>query len=297
MPHVLTLVAPAGALAPSHLAAVRDALSGLGAECGAPDWLAEAEAVDLPFTDLSAEQAMAAARAALGPARVDALAQPAEGRRKRLLLADMDSTVVVGETLDELAARAGLKERVAAITARAMNGELDFRAALRERVAMLAGLPDSALEETWQETALMPGARALVGTMRAHGAHCALVSGGFTFFTGRVAARVGFHEHHGNTLLAESGQLTGAVAEPILDRDAKLDTLKRLAAQHGLSLAEACTVGDGANDLPMLLAAGLGVAFHAKPSVQEAARFRVTHGDLTALLFAQGFRRAEFVEG
>ncbi|MCW8087465.1 phosphoserine phosphatase SerB [Sabulicella glaciei] len=297
MPHVLTLIAPAGALVPAHLAAARGALSALGAVLETPEWLAEGEAADLPFEDLSPDQAVAAARVALNGALVDLLAQPAEGRRKKLLLADMDSTVVTSETLDELAAAAGLKERVSAITARAMNGELDFKAALRERVAMLEGLPQSALEETWQATEAMPGAATLVATMRAHGAHTALVSGGFTFFTGRVAERMGFHEHHSNTLLLEGGQLTGRVAEPILDKDAKLAALKRLAAARGLSLAESCAVGDGANDLPMIQAAGLGVAFRAKPAVQAAARHIVTHGDLSALLFAQGYRREEFSKG
>ncbi len=297
MPHVLTLIAPAGALAAAHLHAARAALTALGARCDAPAWLAEGEAADLPFQDLSAEQAVAAARAALPGAPLDLLAQPVAGRRKALLVADMDSTIVTTETLDEMAAAAGLKAVIAAITARAMNGELDFKAALRERVAMLAGLPEAALEDTWRDTALMPGAEALVATMRAHGAHCALVSGGFTFFTGRVAARVGFHEHHSNTLLLEAGKLTGAVAEPIMDKDSKLATLKRLAAERGLPLAACCAVGDGANDLPMIQAAGLGVAFRAKPAVRAAARHVVTVGDLSALLFAQGYKREEFSGG
>lgn len=298
MTHVLTLVAPPGGLAAADLARARDALHALHADTGAPDWLAPEEAADLPFDGLAPEQAIAAARAALGPAlAADLIAQPAgPERRKRLLLADMDSTIVTTETLDELAAFAGLKERIAAITARAMNGELDFKAALRERVGMLAGLPVEALERTWAETVLMPGAEALVRTMRASGAHCALVSGGFTFFTGRVADRVGFHAHYSNTLLIEDGRLTGKVAEPILDKDAKLATLKRLAAELGLPLSAAVTVGDGANDLPMLQSAGLGVAFRAKPVVAAAARAKVDHGDLRALLFAQGYRAAEILD-
>ena len=295
MPHILTLVAPAGLLSPHWLAPVRAALTALGADCGSPDWLAEAEAVDLPFTHLAPEVATAAARAALGGATVDAIAQPIAGRRKRLLLADMDSTIVTTETLDELAAEAGLKDQIAAITARAMNGELDFAAALRARVAMLKGLPEAALGRTWATTELMPGAATLVATMRAAGAHTALVSGGFSYFTGRVAALTGFHEHHSNTLGLADGALDGSVAEPILDRDAKLATLKRLASALGLGLSEALSVGDGANDLPMLLAAGLGIAFRAKPVVRAQARAQVVHGDLTALLFAQGFRRDEFL--
>jgi phosphoserine phosphatase len=293
MPHVLTLVAAPGALAPRHLAAARAALEGLGAELGPADWLAEGEAADLPFGGLAAEQAMAAARAAMPGEPLDLLAQPAAGRRKRLLLADMDSTIVTTETLDELAAFAGLKDRIAAITARAMNGELDFREALRERVAMLAGLPAAALEETWRTTELMPGARELVATMRANGAHCALVSGGFDVFTGRLAELVGFHEHHSNRLEMRGDALAGTVAEPILDKHAKLATLKELAARHGLALAETSAVGDGANDLPMLRAAGLGVAFRAKPAVLAEARFSVRHGDLRALLFAQGYKASE----
>jgi phosphoserine phosphatase len=295
MSHVLTLIAPAGMLSPALVARARQALGDLGATAGTPDWLAKEQAADLPFEALAPEQAVAAARAALAGAAVDLIAVPAEGRRKRLLLADMDSTIVTTETLDEIAAFAGLKEKIAAITARAMNGELDFRAALRERVGMLAGLPVSALEATWAETQLMPGATALVRTMRAQGAHCALVSGGFTFFTSRVADRVGFHAHHSNSLEIADGKLTGKVAEPILDKDAKLAALKRLATEQGLPLSATLTVGDGANDLPMLQAAGLGVAYHAKPVVAAAARARVEHTDLTALLFAQGYRDSEIL--
>jgi phosphoserine phosphatase len=296
MQQVLTLVAPPDApLSPAETAAARDALEALGAPTLAADWLAPGLAADIPFDDLDPEQAGAAARGVLSGPR-DVIAQHAAGRRKRLLVADMDSTIVTSETLDELAAFAGLKEKIAAITARAMNGELDFAAALRERVAMLKGLSADALERTWAATQLTPGAQTLVATMRAHGAFCALVSGGFTFFTGRVRALVGFDLDQANVLQLAEGKLAGTVAEPILDRQAKLATLRRLAAERGLSLAEACTVGDGANDLPMLQAAGLGVAFRAKPSVAAAARVRVDHGDLTALLFAQGFRAAEFAD-
>ena len=297
MPHILTLVAPAGALTTAMPSAIRPALQALGADCGAPDWLAEGEAVDLPFTQLAPEAAVAAARAALDAAPVDVIAQPAAGRRKSLLVADMDSTIVTTETLDEMAAEAGLKDEIAAITARAMNGELDFAAALRARVGMLKGLPQAALERTWETTLLTPGARELLATMRAAGAYTALVSGGFTFFTGRVTALLGFHEHQANTLGLAGGVLDGTVQEPILDRDAKVTALKRLATERGIPLAATLAVGDGANDLPMLLAAGLGVAFRAKPMVRAQARAQVTHGDLTALLFAQGFRRHEFVNG
>ncbi len=290
MPHVLTLIAPKGALSRHSVSTVRSALQELGAAAGGPDWLSPDEAADIPFVGLAPEQADAAARRALKGEAVDAIAQAADGRRKQQLLADMDSTIVTTETLDELAAFAGLKDHVAAITRRAMNGELDFRQALSERVALLAGLPVSALERTWEATTMMPGAAELVATMAAHGAHCVLVSGGFGFFTERVAARLGFHAHQANTLLVEDGRLTGRVAEPILDRDAKLAALKRNAAERGLPLSATLAVGDGANDLDMVQAAGLGVAFRAKPIVAAAARARVEHTDLRALLFAQGFR-------
>jgi phosphoserine phosphatase len=293
MSHVLTLIAPPGRLPPGILARAREALSALGADPGKPDWLAEAEAVDLPFAGLNPEQAVAALHAALPAEPVDAIAQPAEGRRKSLLIADMDSTIVTSETLDELAAYAGLKEQVAEITRRSMNGELDFSAALRERVAMLKGLSLDALEATWKQTELMPGARALVRTMSANGAHCALASGGFTFFTGRVAELCGFQSHHSNTLLDDGKVLAGTVAEPIFDREAKLATLTRLAAEKGLPLSATMAVGDGANDLAMIGAAGLGIAYRAKPIVAGAARARVDHADLRALLYAQGYRASE----
>lgn len=297
MTHVLTFIAAPGAISNAQLLAAKGALTALGADCDAPDWLAAQEAVDLPFAALAPEQAVAAAKSALGQAPIDLIAQPAEGRKKKLLLADMDSTIVTSETLDEIAAFAGLKDQIAEITARSMNGELDFRQALIQRVGMLKGLDASALDETWKTTELTAGATTLIATMRANGAHTALVSGGFTFFTSKVAEVCGFHEHHANTLLLADGKLLGTVGEPILDRDAKLATLKRLAAQLGLSLAETAAVGDGANDLAMIQAAGLGFAFHAKPSVAAAARHRIEHTDLRALLYAQGYRAAEFVAG
>jgi phosphoserine phosphatase len=296
MSHVLTLIAPPGTLSARSVSRTRAALQGIGATVGTPDWLAADEAADLPFDGLALEQADAAARGALGGEAVDLIAQAAAGRRKRLLLADMDSTIVTTETLDELAAYAGLKDSIASITQRAMNGELNFVQALAERVGMLAGLPVSALERTWEATEMTPGAAELVATMRADGAHCALVSGGFTFFTARVAERLGFHAHHSNTLLTHDGKLTGRVAEPILDRHAKLATLKRMAAELGLPLAATLAVGDGANDLDMIVAAGLGVAFKAKPVVAAAARAKVDHSSLRAVLFAQGFRAEDVLK-
>jgi phosphoserine phosphatase len=218
------------------------------------------------------------------------------GRRKAVLVADMDSTIVTSETLDELAAEAGGGERVAAITARSMAGELDFADALRERVALLEGLDVAALERTWRRTAIMPGARELVATMRAHGAVTALVSGGFTWFTSRVAAEVGFDTHRANELLDDGTRLIGRVAEPVLDRDAKRTALHELAATRGVKLSATLAVGDGANDLAMIADAGLGVAYHAKPILAEAAPVRIEHGDLRALLFAQGYPAASFRE-
>jgi phosphoserine phosphatase len=289
MTFYLTLIAQRSqtTLTPATIAVVRDAVGGGAAEILAPG----GEAVDIPCPS---RPDMTLVRAALGAAPIDAIATPAVGRRKKLLIADMDSTIVTSETLDELAAYAGLKEQVAAITRRSMNGELDFAAALRERVAMLKGLKLAALEATWQATRLTPGAVELVATMRRHGAVTALVSGGFTWFTQRVAAQLGFDLHRANTLIDDGAALTGQVGEPILDRHAKLAELRRLSALHGIDPAATLAVGDGANDLDMLAAAGLGVAFHAKPIVARAARASVEHADLRALLFAQGYRAAAF---
>lgn len=232
--------------------------------------------------------------AALEGAPVDSLCVKTRGRRKAVLVADMDSTIVTSETLDELAGEAGIKNRIAAITARSMNGEIDFATGLRERVAMLKGLDLAALERTWRGTAIMPGARELVATMRAHGAMTALVSGGFSYFTARVAAELGFDVHRANTLLDDGLRLTGAVAEPVLDRDAKLAVLHELAQKRGVKLAATMAVGDGANDLRMLAEAGFGVAYHAKPVVAAAAKLQVRHADLRALLFVQGYRHEVF---
>jgi len=258
-------------------------------------WLAPGHAVDLTVADLHRTEIMEIARCHLAAERVDFLVQSPTGRRKKLLIADMDSTMVVGETLDELAAHAGLQERVAAITARSMNGEIDFKAALRERVGLLAGLEEQALVATDAKITLMPGARTLVATMRAHGAYTVLVSGGFDYFTSRIRLRCGFDEDRANRLEIEGGRLTGRVIEPILDRDAKLAYLQSFAAERGLSADETMAVGDGANDLAMIREAGLGVAFHAKPVVADEAEFRVDHNDLTALLFAQGYSQEMFV--
>ena len=290
MPTILTLIAARAAttLRPATIARVRDAVQG-----GAPVTLSPGEAVDIPCPT---RPDPALVRAALEGEAVDALAVPNRGRRKALLVADMDSTIVTSETLDELAAHAGLKDQIAAITQRSMNGEIDFADALRERVALLRGLDLSALEATWAATRLTPGAMTLVATMRAHNALTALVSGGFTVFTGRVATLCGFDVHRANELLDDGMALTGAVAEPILDRDAKLAALEELAATRGVKLGATLAVGDGANDMAMIMAAGMGVAFHAKPVVAQVARYRVDHGDLRALLFAQGYTADQFVD-
>jgi phosphoserine phosphatase len=252
-------------------------------------------AVDLFFEAEEPAAAKARLSEALAAETIDALVQPAAGRRKRLLLADMDSTLIEQECVDELAARAGIGAKVAAITERAMRGEIAFEPALRERVGLLAGLEAAIIEELLEtRITLTPGARILVQTMRKAGAYTALVSGGFEQFTGVVAARLGLDAHRANRLIVEDGALTGKVAEPILGRDAKLATLRDLAARRGLALAETLAVGDGANDLAMLDAAGLGVAYRAKPAVAAAAHARIDHADLTALLYAQGFRREDF---
>ena len=228
--------------------------------------------------------------------QIDLCVQPAQGQRKVMLLADMDSTMIGQECIDELADMAGVGAHVAGITARAMNGELDFEAALRERVGLLKGLAESVIGRVLAERiTYTPGGRELIATMQAHGGHAALVSGGFTAFTSAVAAHLGFDEHRANTLLAEGGVLTGQVAEPILGRQAKIDALDQITARLGITPAQVIAVGDGANDLGMLGRAGAGVALHAKPSVAAQCDLRVNHGDLTALLYLQGYARSEFV--
>jgi len=297
MSHVLTLAASAALLPDLARAAERIARE-LGTAPGPLDWLDPGRACDLP---LAGEASGALAEGALERALrevfagspVDLAVQPAAGRRKKLLLADMESTVIANEMLEELAEFVGLRERVERITTRAMNGELDFRASLIERVALLRGLPEQVLHDCLELIRFDPGAPALVSTLKAHGVPCALVSGGFTFFAEWVAARVGFEFCCANQLQIEDGRLAGTVAEPILDKGAKLRQLEQLTLERGLLPADAATVGDGANDLPMLLAAGLGVAYHGKPAVAAAARFRVDHGDLTTLLHFQGYRRSE----
>jgi phosphoserine phosphatase len=293
--HVATLIAsPRGpAITAAALRAARDAL----ATRAEPLWLREGFAVDLSFAPAAAPltEIEARLRAALGGAPIDVVVQPAAHRRKRLLLADMDSTMIEQECIDELADYVGLKTEVAALTERAMRGEVAFEPALRQRVALLKDLPVGVVGEIIaQRIGVMPGARALVATMRAHGAYTCLVSGGFTLFTEPLAARIGFDEHRSNRLVVDSGKLVGRVEEPILGKDAKLAALVELRERLGLCRAETLAIGDGANDLPMLQEAGLGVAYRAKPAVAAAAHARIEHGDLTALLYLQGYRAEEF---
>ncbi|PVB61656.1 phosphoserine phosphatase SerB [Labrenzia sp. 011] len=252
-------------------------------------------AADIRFEGPDASSADAMLREVVGRSPVDIFVQPREGRRKRLLIADMDSTMIRQECIDELAAELGLKDRISEITERAMRGEIDFEPALRERVALLEGLSVSAIDTVLtNRIQLMPGGRTLVQTMKSNGAYCALVSGGFTHFTKTVCAMIGFDEHQANTLLTEDGQLTGRVAEPILGRDAKRARLEFLAADKGLAFSDTLAVGDGANDLAMIDLAGAGVAYRAKPAVAAAADFRIDHGDLTALLYLQGYAESDF---
>ncbi|WP_425531977.1 phosphoserine phosphatase SerB [Ancylobacter koreensis] len=260
---------------------------------GAARTLAPGIAAEIPF---SGDGDIAAVRAALGDAPVDVALLPAQGRRRKLFLADMDSTMIGQECIDELADYAGMKAHVAAITERAMRGEIAFEPALRERVALLKGLPLAVVDEVIAERIrLTPGGTELVRTMRANGAHTLLVSGGFTLFTERVAALIGFDAHRANVLVADGESFAGLVEEPILGREAKLASLVELRTELGLGHADTLAVGDGANDLAMIGEAGLGVAYHAKPAVAAAAQVRIDHGDLTALLYLQGYAADEFV--
>src|SRR3954452_9896001 len=265
---------------------------------GPAHWLFDEVAVDIPFAaggDLRALEHRL--RDARGDLPIDIVVQPQAFRRKKLFLADMDSTMIGQECIDELADFVGLKAHVAAITERAMRGEIEFEPALRERVALLKGLPVGVVDEVLaKRITFTPGGREVVATMRAHGAYTCLISGGFTLFTDAVATAIGFQENRGNRLLVKDGKLTGEVAEPILGRAAKLATLNELREAFDLDDLDTLVVGDGANDLGMIQNGGLGVAYHSKPAVAAAAHARIDFGDLTALLYAQGYRREEFVE-
>lgn len=295
---VMTIVAPKGGLQDSLVAETAERLRRAGGGTVVPDMLDAHTAADLTLPDTPAHpDVLATLRDQFQNLNgVDVFIQPAgDSRRKKLLVADMDATIVVGETLDEIAGHLGLADRIAPITARAMRGELDFAEALRERVALLRGAALETLELVRDKMMMMPGAEVLVRTMTAQGARCVLASGGFDMFTGAVAARLGFHAHFGNRLVIDPGmKATGEVLMPIVDKHRKRDILHDEAARLGISPLDAMAVGDGANDIPMLQAAGAGVAYHAKPVVEAATPYRVRHGDLTALLYMQGYRGRVF---
>ena len=299
----MTLVAMliANPAAPVLDAAAIERVRGLLPAAQAPIWLDPGVAADIPFDAPTKDKDDIRAisdrlRAARGDLPIDIVVQPQAFRRKKLFLADMDSTMIGQECIDELADFAGLKAHVAGITERAMRGEIEFEPALRERVALLKGMPVSVVDEVLAKRITpTPGGRELVMTMRAHGAYTCLISGGFTLFTNAVAAMIGFQENRANELLVADGKLTGEVREPILGRAAKLATLIELRESFDLDNLDTLVVGDGANDLGMIQDAGLGVAYRAKPAVAAAAAARIDHGDLTALLYAQGYRRDEFV--
>jgi phosphoserine phosphatase len=300
MSSILTLIAAAGKaqLTDDILGAVQAAMERAGAAIDLPITLAPDEAVDLPFAGIPPAEATATVREALAGEAVDAVAQAAAGRRKALLVADMDSTIIDGETIDAMAVLTGRGAKVSAITAAAMRGEVDFADSLRQRVALFADCGESLLERVRdEEIRLNPGARTLLATMRAHGAYAVLVSGGFTLFTEHVAALAGFDAHQGNQVEIVDGRLTGKVIEPIINRDGKRQALRAIEAERGIANEAVLGVGDGANDLDMLAAAGLGVAYHAKPAVAEAASARIDHADLTALLYLQGYRADEIIAG
>ena len=283
-----TFIAKAGDLDPALVTSVRDAWGGGEAIWLAPDEAAEFALGAVPDNRWSVW-------ADLQDLSVDLIVQPTKGRRKKMLLADMDSTMIQQECIDELAEEAGVGERVAAITAAAMNGELDFDGALRERVGLLKGLPERVIGDVLEKRiTLMSGGSVLLATMKAHGAYAALVSGGFTAFTSAIAEKLGFDENRANTLISEGGVLTGDVGMPILGKKAKVDALEEITARLGISERDVLAVGDGANDLGMLTRAGTGVALHAKPSVAAECDVRVNFGDLTALLYLQGYARDDF---
>ena len=282
MDSVLVLIAAPGS------GAISDAMASY---LNQASWLAPNEALECPATERDK-----VIRICDG-LPIDINPVPTRNRRKSVLLADMDSTMIQQECIDELGVVAGVGDHIKQVTAKAMRGELDFEGALKERVALLRGLPEQAIQDVIEKRiTLMPGGKTLLATMKAHSAYTALVSGGFTAFTAHVAHVLGFDENRANTLIVKDGKLTGEVALPILGKDAKVESLHRICAARGIAADDVLAVGDGANDIPMLQAAGMGVALHAKPKVQEQARFVINHGDLTALLYLQGYSKSEFVK-
>ena len=293
MKFVLSLISsPETPLLDEELVSVVLAKAGLN---GLTKWLAVGEACELEFEAEDGSAVQTLARHAVHDLPVDANVLASDNRRKQILIADMDSTIIHQECIDELGIAAGAGERIMDVTRRAMLGELDFVEALEERVAFMAGLPETAIADVIADRiTFVGGGRALVETMKSNGAFCALISGGFTQFTSHVANKCGFHMHQANRLIIEGGMLTGQVAKPALGGAAKIDALNALVIEHGVATADVVSVGDGANDIGMIQLAGLGVAMHAKPAVRAAANTVIDHGDLTALLYLQGYRKSEF---
>jgi phosphoserine phosphatase len=283
-------------LTSDHVDEACDALRSAGGAVGSPDWLAPERACQIDFGEVDWGAATSKIRTSLAGRPIDVAAVPAANRRKQLFISDMDATIVDCETLDDLAEFADVREAVAAITRQSMNGEVDFVDALVRRVAMLEGLPAAMLETAFERVRLMPGARTLIHTLRAWGVHTVLVSGGFTYFTTRVARLVGFEEHEANVLEIENGRLTGRIVPPIINRDGKRNALIRISTHRGIAIEDTLAVGDGANDLGMIEQAGLGVAYQGKKIVAERAPVRIDHTDLTSLLFLQGYRLEQFVD-
>lgn len=287
MPQVITLIGYK--TRPLDEGDVAELCLSLDTDVKRQQWLAPHEACDI-FPDALSAETTAHIHTWAAEQKIDVIIQDTEGRRKKALCADMESTIIHEEMLEELAARVGLREKVEIITRRAMNGELDFKAALKERLALLKGLSAEVIDELIKTMTIMDGARELVATMRGHGARCVIVSGGFKAFTGAVAQQLGFDEEHGNILDIKDGALTGEMVEPVLDKTSKLSILQKTAASLGCTTKDMCAVGDGANDIPMLLEAGLGIAYHAKPAVQMEARYNLRYANLRGLLWAQGYK-------
>ena len=295
MDKVLTLINEKTTLEESYVIEVMTAMAGMGATVNTPEWLHYNTAADLKFCGIGCNDARDIAyEVSCSKKNLDAIAQQTEGRRKKLLIADMESTIIENEMLDELAKDAGIHSQIADITKRAMNGEIDFETAIEERVKLLNGLNASALHNTAKRIRITEGAEQLITTMRSEGAYCALVSGGFSFYTSRIRLRLGFDFDQANELEIVDEVLTGHIIKPILGRSAKEDRLRALCKQQNIPLSATIAVGDGANDLSMLAIAGLGVAFHAKPIVAERTAARVNHNSLTALLYLQGYKIEDF---
>jgi len=296
MTFILTLVASQAPLTAAHIAQVTQYIESnkIGLR-GVPDWRARAKAVDLTILSNPSHENIEALWKILEKDRIDLFVTDTQKRRKKLLLADMDSTIITDETLDEIAIQIGIGDKVTAITERAMRGELDFSAALRARVQMLSGHDAALLHNIAKEITLSPGASSMISAMRKNGTTCVLVSGGFTFFTEKIAQKTGFHHHHGNILEITDSKITGAVADPILDKDTKLALLQKYTQQLNIDLKETMAIGDGANDLPMLQAAGLGIGYHPKPLLRQTLNNCILYGDLSAALYAQGYHEEDII--